>query len=139
MSNILLVTNNKKTVDTFAGKLILLRNTDRVAYCDYADAPDIVFANNPDLVILHENPDFNKTLNLIKYIKTRNCSILLLIDNYNRNNVLNAYDEGIDDYITASSDPSEMLIRTINCIKKSELYKEIKRVKYYLSTYLKYL
>ncbi len=119
MSNILLVTNNKKTVDTFAGKLILLRNTDRVAYCDYADAPDIVFANNPDLVILHENPDFNKTLNLIKYIKTRNCSILLLIDNYNRNNVLNAYDEGIDDYFLTTSDPSEISIRTINCIRNN--------------------
>ncbi len=135
MNNILLVTNNKNMVDMFAGKLILLRNTDRVAYCDYEDAPDIVFANNPALVILHENEDFNKTINLIKYIKTRNCSILLLVDKYDRNNVLTAYDEGIDDYFLTGSDPSEISIRTINCLRKNSVNNKTNEYIKYLKKY----
>lgn len=118
MSNILLVTNNENIIETFSKKLVLLRSSDRMSCCDYEDAPDIVFANHPDIVILHEQENFDKTLNLIKYIKTQNGNVLLLIDKYSRDNILNAYDNGIDDYFAMTSDPSEILIRIINCIKK---------------------
>lgn len=127
MTKILLITTNKNIIETFAEKLVLLREADELSYCDYADAPDIVFSDKPDVVIVHENDDKEKLLNLIKYIKTQTDSVLLLINKYDRDFVLSAYDEGIDDYFSINADPSEISIRTVNCIKKDNLKKQIKR------------
>lgn len=135
MSNILLITNNQDIIKTFDSKLILLRDTDKMTYCDYEDAPDIIFSNQPDVVVLHENDDFIKTINLIKYAKTQNCRILLLINKYDRNNILSAYDEGIADYFSITSDPSEILIRTINCIKSKNTEDKISEYMRYLNKY----
>lgn len=135
MNNILLISNNKNLIETFDKRIKLLRSDDNIAYSGYEDAPDAVFADKPDIVLLHETEPFIKTLNLIKYIKTKNCNILLITDNYNRDNILSAYDEGIDDYFRTNSDHSEILIKIINCIKnknliqKAALYeKQLKRL-----------
>ena len=133
--NILLITNEQNIIETFGEKLILLRETDELSYCDYNEAPDIVFADKPDIVIIHEHNDKSKTINLIKYLKTQIGSVLLLINRYDRDFILNAYDEGIDDYFAATADPSEISIRTVNCIKKDSLKKEINRYKNYLMQY----
>ena len=135
MSNILLVTNEESITKDFPNKLILLRETDDLSYCDYEDAPDIVFTDKPDIVIVHEHNEKDKTLNLIKYIKTQIDSVLLLINNYDRNFILSAYDEGIDDYFGINSDASEISIRTVNCIKKDNLKKTINRYSNYLKAY----
>lgn len=133
--NILLITNEQNIIETFGEKLMLLRETDELSYCDYEEAPDIVFADKPDIVIVHEHNDKNKSINLIKYIKTQIDSILLLINRYDRDFILNAYDEGIDDYFMTNSDPSEISIRTVNCIKKENLKKKIKQYQTYLKQY----
>lgn len=135
MSNILLVTNEESITKDFPNKLILLRETDDLSYCDYEDAPDIVFTDKPDIVIVHEHNEKDKTLNLIKYIKTQIDSVLLLINNYDRNFILSAYDEGIDDYFGINSDASEISIRTVNCIKKDNLKKTLNRYSNYLKAY----
>lgn len=135
MNNILLITNNTSTIETFDDKLVLLRESDKVSYCDYEDAPDVLFENRYDIVILHEHANKDKTLNLIKYIKDKCRNILLLINTYDRDFILSAYDEGIDDYFYVNSDPSEMLIRVINCIKKSNLKDDAARYKKYLKEY----
>lgn len=133
--NILLITNEQKTIETFAEKLILLRDTDEIFYCDYEDAPDIVFADKPDIVIIQEHADKQKTVNLIKYTKTQTDSVLLMINTYDRDFILNAYDAGIDDYFTSYADPSEISIRAVNCIKKDNLKKTVKRYSDYLKQY----
>ena len=135
MNNILLITDDTSTIEAFDDKLVLLRESDRVAYCDYEDAPDVIFENSYDITIIQEHEDKEKTLNLIKYIKEKCLNIILLTNNYDRNFVLSAYDEGIDDYVSVKADPSEMLIRVINCIKKSNLKNEISRYKNYLKEY----
>lgn len=135
MNNILLITDDTATIEAFDDKLVLLRESDRVSYCDYENAPDVIFANSYDIAILHENANKNKTLALIKYIKDKCSNIILLINSYDRDFVLSAYDEGIDDYFSVKSDPSEMLIRVINCIKKTNLKNELVRYKNYLTSY----
>ncbi len=135
MNNILLITDDTSTIEAFDDKLVLLRESDRVSYCDYEDAPDVIFENSYDITIIQEHEDKERTLNLIKYIKDKCLNIILLTNNYDRNFVLSAYDEGIDDYVSVKADPSEMLIRVINCIKKSNLKNEISRYKNYLKEY----
>lgn len=129
MSNILLITDNKSIIETFYQKLFLLRSSDKMSYCNYEDAPDIVFAQTPEVCIVHELEDFTMTFNLIKYIKTKGCSVLLLLNSYGRDKVLEAYDEGVEDYVTLLADPSEVLIKTVNCIKKRNLLSKIDEYK----------
>ena len=135
MNKILLVTNEQKIIDDFPKKLVLLRETDELSYCDYEDAPDIVFEDKPDIVVVHENQDKTKTINLIKYIKTQIKSVLLLTEKYDKELILDAYEEGIDDYFSVNSDSSEISIRVVNCIKKDNLKKTINKYEKYLNQY----
>lgn len=139
MNTVILITNQEEIKQKLQDDLVLLRETDKLLSANYDNAPEVLYEVRPDIVILHENENREKTLNLIKYIKEKkiftNCHILLLTKAYDRAFILSAYDEGIDDYITITSDPSEILIRTINCIKKSEMYNKIKLLESNLKTY----
>jgi len=139
MNKVLLITNNEDIKNTLEKNLVLLRASDELLTVNYEEAPDVVYEKKPDIVIVHESDERERTFGIIKYLKEKrifeNTNIILLTDKYDRDFILNAYDEGIDDYITVNSDPSEMLIRTINCIKKSERNKELKTLKFYLGTY----
>ncbi len=139
MISVILITNQEDIKQTLQEQLVLLRSSDCFICSDYASAPDVLYDKRPEIVILHELEDRDKTINLIKYLKEKrifvNTNIILLVNKYDRDFILNAYDEGIDDYFTISSDPSEMLIRTINCIKKSDNFKEVNNLRYYLSSY----
>ena len=139
MNTVLLITNKEDVANTLSKNLVLLRASDAINTCYYEDAPDVVYDKRPDIVVVHENEDREKTINIIKYLKEKrifdNVNIILLVDKYDRDFILSAYDEGLDDYFLITSDPSEMLIRIINCIKKSERNKQFKSLKYYLSSY----
>lgn len=139
MNTVILITNQEEIKQRLQENLVLLRETDKLLVSNYENAPDALYELRPDIVILHENENREKTLNTIKYIKEKkifaNSHILLLTKEYDREFILAAYDEGIDDYITLKSDPSEILIRTINCIKKSEMFSKLKLYESNLKTY----
>ncbi len=139
MNTIILITNKEEVEKTLSRNLVLLRESDTILASSYEEAPDVVYDKRPDIIIVHEHEDREKTINIIKYLKEKrifdNVNIILLVEKYDRDFILSAYDEGIDDYFLTTSDPSEMLIRLINCIKKSERNKQFKSLKYYLSSY----
>lgn len=139
MNKVILITNQENVRQNFQEKFVLLRESDKLLNSDYESAPDILYEHRPNIVLLHENCNREKTINLIKYIKEKNIfantHILLIAETYDKAFILNAYDEGIADYIMLSSDSSEILIRTINCIKKSEMTAKICRLEENLKTY----
>lgn len=139
MNTVILITNQEEIKQKLQENLVLLRNTDKLLSSTYENAPDVLFEIRPDIVILHEHENREKTFNLIKYIKEKklytNAHIMLLANGYDRAFILSAYDEGIDDYITTKSDPSEILIRTINCIKKSDLTTKLRLLEGNLKAY----
>ncbi len=139
MNTVLLITNNEDIKASLEKNLVLLREEDGLLSADYDSAPDIIYDKKPDIVLVHEFEQRDRTIGIIKYLKEKrvfeNTNIILIVDRYDRDFILSAYDEGIDDYITRESDPSEMLIRVINCIKKSEKNKEIRFLKHYLTHY----
>ena len=119
--NILLITDEEEVAQSVLSKLVLLRESDSIAVCDYKSAKVSLKTPSISVVIIHENEDREKTINLIKSIKSSDCEIILLANSYNREFILSAYDCGIADYFTADSDACEMLIRTINCFKIKSL------------------
>lgn len=127
-SNIVLITNDDKVENILKPKLILLREIDNILTASYTEAVKNVKEILPEIVLLHcksEASEKDACLKLIKTIKTdadlKNISILLIIEAYDQDFILNAYDENVTDYLALNADDAEVLIRTIWSFKKNSL------------------
>ena len=130
-SNIILITNDDKATQILKPKLILLREIDNILLTKYSEAVENIKKELPEVVLLYCSKDKDDCLELIKKIKTneeiKKTSILLIVDNYDQDFILSAYDENIADYLTLNADDAEILMRTIWCIKKSLLMTTIQK------------
>lgn len=122
-SNIILITNTKNIVDILKPKLVLLREIDDILTTNYNNAINNIQQVMPDVILIYCSTEKDTCLELIKNIKsnerTRNISIVLLVDEYEQDFILNAYDEHVDDYLNVNADDAEILMRTIWGFKKT--------------------
>lgn len=132
-NNIILVTNNKNIVDTLKPKLVLLRDIDNILTTTYAEAMTNIEKIFPEVILIYCSTEKEACLELIKKIKsnekTRSSSILLFVDEFEQDFILNAYEEHIDDYLNIHSDDAEILIRTIWGFKKNGYISAIRKQK----------
>lgn len=123
-SNIILITNDKNVTDVLKPKLVLLREIDTILTTTYSEAIKTIGEIIPETILIYCSNEKNECLELIKAIKsnarTRDTSILLVVDGYEQDFVLSAYDENITDYITVHTDDAEILMRTLWCLKKNK-------------------
>lgn len=130
-SNIILITNEEDIVQVLKPKLVLLREVDNILPTRYSDAIEKIKSMLPDVVLLYCSDEREQCLELIKKIKAteevKDTSILLILNSYDQDFILSAYDENITDYLTLGSDDTEILMRTIWCIKKSLLLNTFKK------------
>lgn len=130
-SSIVLITNNEEVAQVLKPKLVLLREIDNILPIKYTDAIEQIKEALPKVVLLHGSDENDKCLELIKKIKTdpeiKDCAVLLIVDRYDQDFILSAYDENITDYFSLSADDAEILMRIIWCIKKSELVGKLKK------------
>lgn len=121
-NNIILITNDNNVSETLKPKLVLLREVDDILTTNYAEAVEKVSSSLPEVVLLYCNKEKEECLKLIKKIrsdeKIKNISILLILEKYDQDFLLSAYDETITDYLTIDADDAEILIRTIWCLKE---------------------
>jgi hypothetical protein len=115
-SNILLISDEHETTDLILKKLVLLRKTDKVSTCQTSEVKKVLKDAVFNVVLLHETDDTIKIINTIKNTKP-DVEILLLLNGENKDLTLQAYDNGIFDYLYTSSEPYEFLIKTVNCFK----------------------
>lgn len=124
-SNIILVTNDPNVAQILKPKLVLLREVDNILPTKYSEALKEIRTVVPEVVLLYCSKEKEECLELIKKIKTdektKRTSILLVIDNYDQDFLLSAYDENITDYMLLNADDAEILMRTIWSIKKGFL------------------
>lgn len=122
-SNIILITNTKNIVDILKPKLVLLREIDDILTTNYSNAIDKIQEIVPDVILIYCSTEKDECLQLIKTIKynerTKNISVILLVDEYEQDFILNAYDELVDDYLSVNADDAEILMRTIWGLKKT--------------------
>lgn len=130
-SNIILITNDDNVVQILKPKLVLLREIDNILPAKYSEAIEEIKNTLPEVVLLYCSEEKEECLNLIKQIKTvaeiKETSILLIIDKYDQDFILSAFDENISDYLNLNADDAEILMRTIWSIKKSLLANKIKK------------
>lgn len=132
-NSIVLVTNENSVVDKLKPKLVLLREVDDILPVDYDNALEKISEILPETVIIYRTTETDECLNLIKSIRaekiTKHTSILMLLDKYDQDFLLSAYDEDITDYLTLASDDAEILMRTIWSFKKNSQLKTIQKQK----------
>lgn len=132
-SNIILITNNNSVVDILKPKLVLLREIDNILTTTYEEAMSNIQTVIPDVILIYCASEKDACLELIKTIKTnektRSISVLLLIDEYEQDFILNAYDENVDDYLNVHADDAEILMRTIWGLKKTVYMSSIQKQK----------
>lgn len=124
-SNIILITNQESVTNILKTKLILLREIDNILTTPYSSAIQNIKKVIPDIVLIYCSENKEECLELIRTIKSdeeiKNISILLIVNDYEQDFILSAYDENITDYTTLKADDAEILMRTIWCLKKNML------------------
>lgn len=132
-SNIILITNDENVAQVLEPKLVLLREIDNILPATYSEAVEKVKSVCPEVILIYCSKEKEECLKLIKEIKSveeiKGISILLILEEYNQDFILSAFDENITDYLNINADDAEILIRTIWCIKKSSLVNTIKKQK----------
>lgn len=123
-NNILLITNSEEISESFAAKLMLLRADDKISLANFEEACEVLEKDSFNLVILHEAPAKDLTLDLINNIRKLcpNTALILLLDNLEEDFVLTAYDAGVNDYFLTSANSAEILIKTVNSLRNSSRY-----------------
>lgn len=137
--NTIIINNNEEIDSKIKASLALLRETDNVISSDYENAPEKIYEIRPEIVIICEHDKRENTLAIIKSIRDKlifkNTQIILMVKEYDKAFILNAYDEGIDEFISINSESSDFLIRVINSIKKVDLLNKINIYSSNLKTY----
>jgi len=131
MDTILLVTNSDEVKNSLQDKVVLLRDTDKLISVNYENYGEVFEEFNPYIVILDENIDREKTIDVLKHLNIKksvsNTTVILLMKNKDDDFLLRAYDEGADEYMLIDYSPAEVLIRIVNCIRKVQLKTKLLR------------
>ena len=110
-NNILLITDDENLSKVLVKKLIFLRKTDSVIVSNYADAVINYKSALPEIILVHEDLDKKNTINLLSELNKidESISAILLVNSYDGEFILNAYDAGIVDFTSVNSADFELV------------------------------
>ena len=111
--NILLVSEDNKFGKILSDKLVFLRKDDKIILSSYEKA--LTNRHLADIVLIHEDNDYEKTIRLIKDFQGN--KIIYIPNKYSADNILTAIDNGADDFVLATSEDFEFVIRIVNNIR----------------------
>ena len=139
MSTVVLVSDNENIKTSVKRNLVLLRNSDKFVSVNGFNAQETLLTMQPDVVIFHcDGTNRQEILTAIKTLKENvifNAVLILLLDKPCREFVIEAFDYGVDDYCTVSDDFSELVIRVLNAVKKSDLKSKLQELKGQMSLF----
>lgn len=129
-TNVILVTNNETIINFLSPELVQLRNIDSILIRTYQDALSSVESEKPQAVIINCQNSMEEPfcLDLIRKIKElTSAPIILLVETYNSQFIRIANKAGINDVLSIQYGNSEILMRTIWSLQKSELRQQHKK------------
>ena len=127
MGKIAIVSDSSTILNSIQAKLVLLREDDSIIQYN---SPELYkCATTADIILFHTPEITDITLTAIANIKKNSNVIILLVEEINPKNLLNAYDCGISDFCNVNITNFELLIKIINAKKSLKQYKTIERLK----------
>ena len=129
-TNIILTTNNETMIELLSSELVQLRNIDSILIRNYSNTLETIESEKPQAVIINCQNSMEEALclDLIKRIKQiSSIPIILIVENYNARFIRIANKAGISDVLSIMYGNSEILMRTIWSLQKSELKQQHKK------------
>lgn len=136
-NSILVISDKQENIANFRSKLILLRDIDNVIGAKYSQAVESCKNHMPDTIIAFVEDkssyvlEFCKTLRKDSVLKTT--PIFLIFSFFDEQYNLSCFDAGMSDYIVLPAKDSEILMKVIWNLQKSEMAREIEKKKVLLS------
>ena len=110
-------------------KLSSLRKVDSITLSSYQNAVFEIESNIPSTVIIYTNDKSSDISEFISKIKPTteniNCPILMISDDLNEDFILDCFDVGVNDVVSLKHSDAEILTKTISCIQKNTILKEL--------------
>ena len=123
-NNIAIISNSDFVMQDIKNMLVLLRDVDKVECIEYFDAEDKIKENVPNVIILHASDNDKNCIKLINKIRTNENSskvpIILYTEVENADFIVEAFDNGVSDILSAPLRDYELIIRVIWAIQKNE-------------------
>jgi len=123
-NSIVVISDDKEVTASLTSKFVLLRDIDHVLESTQHDALNFLKNAVPNVMFLHCKNNDVSCVELVKSIRAtkllKSAPVVLIIDNCDQDFVVNAFDEGIEDFIPMPINDAELLMRTIWAIQKNE-------------------
>ncbi|MDD3237685.1 MAG: hypothetical protein PHV37_06250 [Candidatus Gastranaerophilales bacterium] len=128
-NNLIVISDSKKIADDFINKIVLLRKTDKILHIDFNTAINEPEKINGELLFtfLEDKENLIELQTLLFNERIKQCSVVALTNSYDEDILLDAFEMGVDDFITLNSQQSEILIRVMQNIKKAKLKNRLER------------
>jgi len=128
-SRIVIICDDEIIAKVLRIKLSTLREVDSIKIAQKKDAVFEIESNTPDVVILFSKSDNEEIFDFLKSIqettKQYKTPVLMVTDSLNEDFIVSGFDAGVDDFVSLKNSDGEILMRTILCMQKNELMREI--------------
>ena len=129
-SNIVIICDEEIIGKALRYKLSTLREVDSIKIGYFKDTIFEIESNTPDVLIIFSKIDNQEIFDFIKKIEPiateYKTPILLVTDELlNEDFILSGFDAGVDDFVSLKNSDGEILMRTILCMQKNELMREL--------------
>jgi len=130
-NSLLIIGDNHEEILKFKSKLMLLRDVDSIIESTVEKAIESCRKYIPDTIIIFIHDYSSRFFEICKAVRLdpvlKNTPILFLLDSYEEEYILSAFDAGISDYIVLPSRDSEVLMRVIWCLQRSEYQRDLEK------------
>jgi DNA-binding response OmpR family regulator len=136
-NSLLIISDSHEEIIKFQSKLMLLRNVDSVIESIFDSAIENCKKHIPDTIIIFTEKGDQRAFEICKNVRhnalLKNTPILFVLKSFDEECVLSGFDAGISDYITLPARDSDILMRVIWCLQKSETARDIEKKQNLLS------
>ena len=129
-TNVVLVTNHEEMIEQLSSELVQLRNIDSILIRNYENVMPTIESEKPQAIIINCQNTIEEPfcLDMIqKFKKITSVPIILVVETYDKEFIRAANKIGISDVLTLEYGNSEILMRTIWSLQKTELRQQQKK------------
>ncbi len=129
--SLLIISEEHSDITELRSKLVLLRDVDSIINTNFTNALSFCNQYKPDTIVIFTHSAREITLSICEKLKNddllKNIPIVCIFDQYDEDFILSCFDSGINDYLVRPINDTEFLMRTLWCLQKSDLNRELEK------------
>ena len=130
-NSILVVSENQEDISGIHSKLVPLRDVDSIISATLTNAVEACRKYIPDAVIVFVAGNDERLFDICKGIRQdqllKNTPIMIILDVYDSEFLISSFDAGINDYLIKPAKDTDILMKVIWLLQRSEFARELER------------